>query len=203
MASCTEESHSRLNFTVTVIDALRGEIILYTMVTFKFHQTLTRSVLRMCVSLLLVIMSGGAARAQTDAPVYLVVALTDGNHYEYELSEKPVVAFLDDTFKLTSGQIEQEFVATEVADFHFASERTGIDRAEGSNAVTFRFTDNDRIVLGGLQTGTVRLYSTSGQLLRTAGVATEGVATLSLDGLTTGVYVLSAEGMPAMKISRK
>lgn len=158
--------------------------------------------LRTLLLLLLAALPAGTVRAQTDAPVYLVVSMANGDLHEYELAQKPAVAFLGATLKVTSGQIEQDFPAEEVTGFHFSLTSTDINRAEGHKVVRLRFTDNDHVVLGGLPAGRVRLFSAAGRLMRTVTVS-EGAATVNLSGLASGSYVLAAEGMSSIKISKK
>lgn len=174
------------------------------MSTDCFHEKLTKGMLRtLLLALLLLAMPAESVRAQTDAPVYLVVSLAGGDCYEYELAERPVVAFLGEKFRVSSGQMEQEFAAADVAGFHFSLQATGIDRAAAGRVVNFRFTDGGSVALDGLPQGGVRLFDTSGRLLRSVPVEA-GSATVGLDGLAPGIYVLAPEGVPAaIKISKK
>lgn len=166
------------------------------------HKKLARGILGMFLSFLLAAMPAGTLKAQTDEPAYLVVSLADGTVNEYILAEKPVVTFLGDKMKFSSDQIEQEYPAEDVKGFHFSSVSTGIGRTNGGNMVSINFTDNNCVAITGLSKGHVRLYNASGQLLRTVSVKGQS-ASISLQGLAPGSYIVAPEGVPAMKISKK
>ena len=121
----------------------------------------------------------------------LVVHLTDGTSVGFLLAERPRVTFAGDSLRIVSSVAEAVVLRSEVRRFEFvadaASSVVDVPTASGECVIT-----ENLLSVSGLDAGeAVRLYSLDGRLLRTAGASAAGVAYLSTDGLSAGVYVIN------------
>ena len=121
----------------------------------------------------------------------LVVHLTDDTSVGFLLAERPRVTFAGDSLRIVSSVAEAALLRSEVRRFEFvadaASSVVDVPTASGECVIT-----ENQLSISGLNAGaTVRLYSLDGRLLRTAGASDAGVANLSTDGLSAGVYVIN------------
>ena len=121
----------------------------------------------------------------------LVVHLTDGTSVSFLLAERPSVTFAGDSLRIVSSVAEAALLRCEVCRFEFvadaASSVVDVPTASGECVIS-----ENLLSVSGLNAGaTVRLYSLDGRLLRTAGASAAGVASLSTDGLSAGVYVIN------------
>ena len=121
----------------------------------------------------------------------LIVHLTDGTSVSFLLAERPRVTFAGDSLRIVSSVAEAALLRSEVRRFEFvadaASSVVDVPTASGECVIS-----KNLLSVSGLNAGaTVRLYSLDGRLLRTAGASEAGVAYLSTDGLSAGVYVIN------------
>ncbi|MBQ6693590.1 MAG: T9SS type A sorting domain-containing protein [Bacteroidaceae bacterium] len=121
----------------------------------------------------------------------LVVHLTDGTSVGFLLAERPRVTFAGDSLRIVSSVAEAVLLRSEVRRFEFvadaASSVVDVPTASGECVIS-----ENQLSVSGLSSGaTVRLYSLDGRLLRTVCASDAGVAYLSTDGLSTGVYVIN------------
>lgn len=121
----------------------------------------------------------------------LVVHLTDGTSVGFLLAERPRVTFAGDSLRIVSSVAEAVILRSEVRRFEFvadaASSVVDVPTASGECVIS-----ENQLYVSGLDAGeAVRLYSLDGRLLRTAGASDAGVAYLSTDGLSAGVYVIN------------
>ncbi|MBR7167121.1 MAG: T9SS type A sorting domain-containing protein [Bacteroidaceae bacterium] len=121
----------------------------------------------------------------------LVVHLTDGTSVGFLLAERPRVTFAGDSLRIVSSVAEAAVLRSEVRRFEFVADAASsvFDVPTVSSECVI---SENQLSVSGLSSGaTVRLYSLDGHLLRTAGASDAGVASLSTDGLSAGVYVIN------------
>ncbi|MBQ6693431.1 MAG: T9SS type A sorting domain-containing protein [Bacteroidaceae bacterium] len=121
----------------------------------------------------------------------LVIHLTDGTSVSFLLAERPRVTFAGDSLRIVSSVAEAALLRSEVRRFEFvadaASSVVDVPTASGECVIS-----KNLLSVSGLNAGaTVRLYSLDGRLVCTVCASAEGIATLSTDGLSAGVYVIN------------
>ena len=123
----------------------------------------------------------------------LSVLMKDGTAVYFLLKERPIATFVDDMVKIESSTDEAQIKRTLVDRFEFTDELpTGIEDVEDEVADgRFELTKNF-IRVEGLAPGCAeRLYSVSGQMVMSVAADENGCATLSLDALASGIYLVN------------
>lgn len=126
----------------------------------------------------------------------LNVLMKDGTSVYFFLKELPIATFADDVVKIVSSTNEATIKRTLVEKFEFVDkqlpETNDIeDIEEVIKNDRFEITDN-AIRVEGLESGcVVRLYSINGQAIMSAVADDNGCVTLSLDALSSGIYLVN------------
>lgn len=126
----------------------------------------------------------------------LRVLMKDGTSVYFLLKDRPIATFVGDMVKIVSSTDEAEIKRTLVDKFEFVDKvPTGIESVEEVEDEIangrFELTQNS-IRVEGLAPGcVVRLYSISGQIIASAAADDNGCVTLSLDALSSGIYLVN------------
>ncbi len=125
----------------------------------------------------------------------LAVYMNDETSVYFLLEEQPVITFVDDAVKIVSASNNAELKRSNVKEFKFINELpAGIDDIYDNDEVAkerFELSKNS-IVIEGLVPGcVVRLFSVNGQAITSVAAAENGTAFVSLDALSSGVYVVN------------
>ncbi len=162
-----------------------------------------KQILRLLSCLLFFVGFAGKATAATaEEARYLVLTLADGTFREFQLSEKPVMAFDSNKLTVSTDATSAEFSSKEVKLFRFLAEPTAIERVEAGRGVVVRHTDNTTVSLAGVSNAAVSLYDAAGNLVSRQ-LPADGRVDVSLQTLTPGVYVLQYEKNSSIKIIKK
>ena len=151
--------------------------------------------------LLLLLIIGGAI-AQ-DYGHMLVLQLASGRTQSYILSEKPTITFDGAYLKVESGAESIPFLRSDIKDFHFA-EVTDISSVEHGELRVVR-RNNDELNLYGLEEADkhIRVYRISGTPCPVDISLNATAATVSLETLPKGIYVVKIGNKQSIKITKK
>lgn len=145
-----------------------------------------------------------AAAADDEAVTCLTFHLTNGTTEYYELPSQPVVTFEGDKLNVTGNAISGTWNRADIEYFNFGpkdlSAIESISAAE--NALTFRFIDNKNVTVAGEGLAFIALYDINGRCAARA-AAIDGVATVSAETLTPGVYIVEIPGHNSVKIIKR
>lgn len=121
----------------------------------------------------------------------LKLHLNDGSEVKIVLSEALRLNFTDTHLVATGGQTDVQVEKSSIALFqHLYDPASGVDGNVVSGEVMSR--SGNTLQFNGLLQGTVvSVFNAAGTLL-TSGTADDGDYTLSLDGYTPGVYIVTA-----------
>lgn len=120
----------------------------------------------------------------------LVIELKSSALDKYLLADKPVITFTDGTVNVKSEKAQVEYAITDIARYYFVESGTdAIESLENdaAPAFSFRYINRDNISISGADKAEV--YNTGGQKLSES-KAENGVMTVSLSSLPSGVYVI-------------
>ncbi len=131
----------------------------------------------------------------------LVFDFRDGTQTEFMLSSKPCLTFGDSKVNVEAGTTVASYDISLVAGYHFSQVATAIGKAE-KKPLSLHFTDNDNITVGGTTAKSASLYDTGGRLLSTQAVV-DGSVTLSVAGMTGGVYIVKLSDGQSFKLLKK
>jgi len=162
-----------------------------------------KKLLRTFCFLTLAAIAGVQLNAAVSAEIEkLVVELNNDTRYVYQLADKPVVTFEDDSIKVASTTASAKYLRTDVKNFHFGDATvTGIKNA-GSNDIILTYLDNENVSLTGRALSGVKLYNAEGKLLSKPESDGTGVS-VSLKGYAPGVYLLCVPGHITYKLIKK
>lgn len=115
----------------------------------------------------------------------------NGEKITYYLSEHPVATYSDNDLVLKTDKLTVSYPLTELHKFTFGSEATSVE--------TTPLTDGQMqmqkgtLCLAGFHAGEkVSIYNIGGQNVMNATISSDGTATLFIESLATGVYVVKA-----------
>ena len=158
------------------------------------------AVVRLLAAVCLIVVSAMPALAAQHN--VLVVELRNGNVDNYMLAEKPQVTFSGEKCKIVSSSLTTEYDMANVLQAYFSEDKSSVEAP--MEEFTLVFTDPDTVQLSGVPAGSaVALYSMAGSLLSSVTADANGAATVSLNGLDKGVYVIQTANNKSFKIYRK
>lgn len=149
---------------------------------------------------LFAVIAGSSSMAQTTC---LTLNFTTGDVAKFALNEQPVMTFGESNVMIaTSAGLNVSYERADVKDFNFTQGTTsGISEAAADGTLTVDLTTPDVLVVRANKLGNVAVYNAAGQLAATA-TAADGVATVDISALPTGVYVVAVEGHKSFKINK-
>lgn len=131
----------------------------------------------------------------------LVVHMHSGATISYVLEERPIVTFSDTQMHIESAEVSDDHNVADVQMFTF--EKSSSIGAVGAQEWRI-IVKGELVLLEGLDsTVGVSLVDVQGRIVASAIVADDGSASLSLNKLETGVYVLSTTDGKSLKIFKK
>lgn len=138
-----------------------------------------------------------AMGAQEKVQVTLIVELQDGTMHCYEAQEKPIVTFsADASVVITTGNSTLvEYAKDEFALIYFSEHKsTKVDEVtvEAKKPVlTIRYVDGETLEVLTDCKGMLRLFSISGNMVKSQYMTDEGSAIISLTDVPAGIYLLN------------
>lgn len=156
-----------------------------------------------------VVMCMGAATAwaadeQTSEEVTRVtLTLTSGQEEHYLLADTPEITLSGDDLVIASDQAQATHPRAEVDHISFTKgPKSSLDltAAPAQYAVSYL---GSALIISGKDLTSSTACSTAGQVMATAQADTQGTIALDLTGLAAGVYVVTVEGHPSIKIFKK
>ena len=145
-------------------------------------------------------------------PYCLVVYTADGSSTAFALAHHPKTTLYTRSFRVTSDIADVEFNATDVLRFTLEAIQGVVTPVEQLHAEAATADGNDRpqlsltpgsISLNGLVPNSrVSIYDSGGHLTQSADANADGSLQLSMESLSTGVYIVRTE-KTSFKIIRK
>lgn len=141
-----------------------------------------------------------AARAEEQRLVYsLLINTQSGETIEYEFAKEPKATFQGNNLLISLGD-RQDVAVYPMGDiknitFEGKKDISGVDEVSGqADHITVKISDTE-VNIAGLSSGaTVQVYSAAGALVASATADAEGCISISTDGLSQGVYVVTIPG---------
>lgn len=135
----------------------------------------------------------------------LVVETKSGDTYEVSLRKKPQIKMGVNEISFTCGKETTGYIYDEVRKLYFKPyDPTGITSPTEDKAIRIVHVDQSQVVVAGVaDADEVRLYALDGQRIMTAVSTTDGMLTVSLDGLTPGTYILNIGNKQSFKFLRR
>lgn len=133
---------------------------------------------------------------------YLVVDFIDSTHVEFVLSEKPEISFPNGTFVVTQGTEVATYQQANVAGYHFTRVPLAVEKP-AKNTVSVQFTDNENVIVRGIDEGAISLYDTAGRRIGSSKCSASGQAMVSLAGAPAGIYVVKLPNGQQFKFLKK
>lgn len=162
-----------------------------------------KNLLRTLCSLVLAAMAGVQLQAAVNDDIEkLVVELNNDTRYVYQLADKPVVTFEDDSIKVASSAASAKYLRTDVKNFHFGDATVTSIKDASTNDIVLTYLDNENVSLTGNGLSGVTLYNAEGKLLSKPEANGTGVS-VSLKGYAPGVYLLQVPGHITYKLIKK
>lgn len=133
----------------------------------------------------------------------VAVYRTNGEVEYFTFDGRPTITYQGDNLIMVCGNQHVQYTLKGLEKIAFTTtEVTGIGDLQGVEGVTFNFHD-DQIAIANAKAGdTVRLYDTTGRMVDSSIVDSDGRLTLSLSALTKGIYIVKM-GTTSYKILRK
>lgn len=120
------------------------------------------------------------------------VLLTDGTTVNCSFAEKPQITFEGADIVLTSekGNVGKwEFTGVASWSFFEESDPDNVNNISNNTSIAI---NGDEIIVNGLTNSNVSVWGVSGKLFLMQNADENGTATLSINGLNSGVYILKA-----------
>lgn len=156
---------------------------------------------RLIGATLMVMLCCALASAQTEWA--LQVVQTDGQTALYLLSEKPVMKMEADKVTIETTQTTFTYADAEVKEYTFVDGAiVDIKTAEAEADVVVRMDGGVLTVRGAHAVQPVQVYSVGG-LLVASGRTVDGQATLSLQQLPAGTYIVKVNGSRTLKFMKR
>lgn len=146
-----------------------------------------------------------SAQEQGELVTMLMVNLHNGQVDRYRLPDTPVVTFKDDRLVVTSDVTCNEYPRSDVSHFEIKKDwYSGIETPACADNETFTltFTDNASVTVSAPALSRVEIFTLGGVNVASA-TATGSVATINVSHLSPGVYLVSPDCHPAIKIIKR
>ena len=134
-----------------------------------------------------------AGAEQVFMPYILQVNTADDNAVQYKFADQPTATFADGTMTLTvESGAAVEFAMDDVKSMSLVADEAGVDNVTGDNTALAIAVTSQAITIDGMAAmSPVAVYDLNGRKVAAATSDAEGHATVSVDGLAGGVYVVS------------
>lgn len=134
----------------------------------------------------------------------LTIIFHDGHKCSYALNDRPKVTFDSNTLYVKATSVENDYVLTDVNKFIFTEGTPTKLAAVTAGEFRFSFTDGKNIVLEGHAAGTaVRIFDTTGKAVGATTANGEGRATINMDSLKKGIYVINTADGKTYKVIKR
>ena len=133
----------------------------------------------------------------------LVIHLLTGTTQRFVLiNENPTISFSGENIVVQTSTTTVTYAMEDVSYFNY--EDNGMPTGIGGASVTDGMKiDGDRILFSGLPVGSkVFVYTTAGKVCMSETVGADGTASLNINSLSRGVYIVNADNI-STKITKK
>ncbi len=132
----------------------------------------------------------------------MVLHLKDGSQVAYFLSSRPKLTFFDSKLTLKTVLAEVSYPTEELARYCFENTKPTAIGEVGNGQKAVRF-EGDEIRLSGFASGEqLDVYATDGRKVASLRVGANGSATVSLQALPAGVYLIH-HGVSTYKVEKR
>lgn len=140
-------------------------------------------------------------RAQSFSNLCAVVETTNGERLEYMLKDLPRIIYDDSMVTLTTNTIIVEFHPEEILKIYLTESATAINDCKSPDG-SFSIC-HDQVLLSGFAANeVVTLFSADGHQLWRETILDNGRLTLSLNQLSTGLYIIKTNHQ-SIKVTKK
>lgn len=143
-------------------------------------------------------------RALANETKMLVVGFVDGSVIQLALSDTPHVSFPGDNIHVESALLSADYPRYRVVDMHFeGAVDMGILTPKDGNrsplSIDYR-QSGELVIRGDIGSHAVRVYNTSGALIKTIIPSDKSCIRISTAGFGKGVYVVNIQDITSFKI---
>ncbi len=130
----------------------------------------------------------------------LVIHMRDGSTTQFVLDDQPKVKFEKDSLVVTSFSLTMKFKAERVQRFTYSDVPNSVKNV----AADTPFTQNGESLLfhGQPEGTTINIYTESGSLIKSVVCSDSGDASVSLQGLVVGIYLVQIKDTTYKLIKR-
>lgn len=143
------------------------------------------------------------ARAQTEKTA-LVLLFTNGGTQSFLLQDEPILTFEGSILTVVSNSIRAAYPRSDISEFYFELRPVGIQEKKKDD-LCFVYLNNNQVVVQGLteKDKDIRVFDVSGIICGVETVYDGTTATISLDKLNRGVYIIKINNRQSIKIVKK
>jgi hypothetical protein len=133
----------------------------------------------------------------------LIIETTSGGKISFTLSANPEITFVGQTMQVVSATGAQNFEIVNVAQYYFETLSSGIKELQQGELRISQWGNEQLIIDGVLPSSAVRLYSIDGKEIDSNVTISDGKATVFLQSLPKGVYIISANKSQNIKFNKR
>ena len=146
----------------------------------------------------------GSPQVVTPKVYLLVIEFIDGTNVSFSLSKKPLLTFADHKLCVSVEGQMSEFELSDVENFHFVEETSGINTPKSDDDITIIWQGDDRVIISGADLSPkVCLYDIEGKYYPNRITVIGNLSEVSLSYLPKGIYLLKINNQRTLKIIRK
>lgn len=133
---------------------------------------------------------------------YLVVWAKDGTKVAYALSEKPKIAFSETDLVITTQGVDVNYPLDSMSRFTYEANDETTIRNLKTDKVSFKLDGESLLFMDLSPNSTVSLHTLNGESVFSKTVQTAGEYSFPLSNLTTGVYLVTVDGLTYKIVKR-
>lgn len=143
-----------------------------------------------------------ASAIAEDTKTHLVVWAKDGTKVAYALDEKPKVTFTEANLIISAEGVEVNYALDNMDRFTYESNVNSAVRNLKTDEVSFKLDGESLLFLNMSANSTISLHTLNGTSVFSKTVSTAGEYAFPLSNLTTGVYLVTVNGLTYKIVKR-
>ena len=133
---------------------------------------------------------------------YLVVWANDGSKVAYALAEKPKITFTETDMIITAEAVDVNYPLDNMLRFTYEANDDTAIRDLKTDKVSFKLDGESLLFMDLSPNSTVSLHTLNGESVFSKTVQTAGEYSFPLSNLTTGVYLVTVNGLTYKIVKR-
>ena len=133
---------------------------------------------------------------------YLVVWANDGSKVAYALAEKPKITFTETDMIITAEAVDVNYPLDNMLRFTYEANDDTAIRDLKTDKVSFKLDGESLLFMDLSPNSTVSLHTLNGESVFSKTVQTAGEYSFPLSNLTTGVYLVTVDGLTYKIVKR-